>query len=309
MHRRSIVRWSFALAFLPITALWACLHGLSVPAAELGASAGWTGTLGGLAIVCQWRRGDRLEIGLVAILQCYLFAVAFLPLMYLVGSLGRPLIDQQLVAADARLGFHLPNLLAWRNEHSNIDRVLCFCYDSMVHQMFAVIVIGSLLGERRSVENFVLRFMVSLIIVLVCYGLWPAEGPFVSYDFVPSPPQARYLEQLHAIRQGTLTVLRQEEVVGLVTFPSFHTTWAVLLAFALPRRWWLTVPLVVLNLGVITSTMTTGWHYLSDVLAGVLVAVVAMVVCRWLDGPLTATDRDAQPSPSNSVGAGGSPAQ
>lgn len=70
------------------------------------------------------------------------------------------------------------------------------------------------------------------------------------------------------------------DVVGSSThnsFPSGHVTvaTALLLAFALVLpRWWVLVPGAVVVVVVAASTMITGWHRLSDLLGGALVAAV-----------------------------------
>ena len=54
---------------------------------------------------------------------------------------------------------------------------------------------------------------------------------------------------------------------------------ALLLVAACPRP--LKAVSVLLNAAVIVATLTTGWHYLSDVLAGIIV-YYAVVLIYWL---------------------------
>jgi membrane-associated phospholipid phosphatase len=60
-----------------------------------------------------------------------------------------------------------------------------------------------------------------------------------------------------------------------VCFPSFHAAWAVLAALALWSVKPLRVPAVVLASLIVISTVTTGWHYAVDTLAGVSLAIGA----------------------------------
>jgi membrane-associated phospholipid phosphatase len=123
--------------------------------------------------------------------------------------------------------------------------------------------------------------MLGGLVVLGFFLVAPAEGPFSFYGFPASVDQAHYLSHLHALRAGTLTGMDFGSVDGLITFPSFHTIWAILLTVAYRQ------PVAracsgVLNGVVILATLTTGWHYLSDVLAGIL---ICLVIC-WASGLL-----------------------
>ncbi len=73
-----------------------------------------------------------------------------------------------------------------------------------------------------------------------------------------------------------------QQAEGLITFPSFHATWAILLALSCWHRRWLFALSAVLNGMVLIATLTTGWHYLADVLAGIVMAAVAVAACHWL---------------------------
>ena len=67
---------------------------------------------------------------------------------------------------------------------------------------------------------------------------------------------------------------------GLIALPSFHTVLAVLTGVALwavPYVRWFGAALAAL---IVISTVTTGWHYVSDVLAGLALTLVAVAAAR-----------------------------
>jgi len=63
---------------------------------------------------------------------------------------------------------------------------------------------------------------------------------------------------------------------GLITVPSFHVIWAVILAAS--ARGWVRPFAWFLNAAVIAATITTGWHYGTDVVAGLLVALLVLLM-------------------------------
>jgi membrane-associated phospholipid phosphatase len=67
---------------------------------------------------------------------------------------------------------------------------------------------------------------------------------------------------------------------GLICFPSFHTILAVLSAAALWAIPYVRWGALVVSALIVVSTITTGTHYVVDVVAGLAVAWVAVVAAR-----------------------------
>ena len=88
------------------------------------------------------------------------------------------------------------------------------------------------------------------------------------------------MRDLPPTRAGVLVISNLLNLGGIVTFPSFHAASAVLYTWALwPLRW--SRPLVVLVNGVmLAATPLNGGHYFIDVIAGVAIAVSAIVAAR-----------------------------
>ena len=232
-------------------------------------------------------------MSLAAVMQIMVFFSCFTVLMYGAATLSFPLVDDTLVSLDSVLGVHVPSIVAWAESHPALNGVLQWAYHSTIIQTLVVILVLGFAGDRRPLELFVLQFMLSLWIAVLIFCFAPAEGPFTAYDVEPNAHQARYLEHLRDFRSGERTEIVLAEAEGLVTFPSFHTTWAILLAFAFRgrRRWF--IPAVILNAAVIAATLTTGWHYFTDVIGGVLLAVVVILLTKRLEPWLRGSCADA----------------
>jgi membrane-associated phospholipid phosphatase len=163
----------------------------------------------------------------------------------------------------------------------------------MLPQTALVIAVLGFADQRRELRGFVRQFLLSSLLVLATFAIWPATGPFVGYGYKPSTDQACYLAHFDALRSGTRTLITWRDAEGLITFPSFHTTWALLLTYAFRRNRWLFAPSALLNLAVIVSTLTTGWHYFADVFSGIAVAVVAVAVSHALEASFNAVESTA----------------
>jgi len=242
-----------------------------------------------------YRAEPNFALCLTALLQIVLFSTAFALLTYLAARVGGPLADRRLAAWDAALGFDVRRLVAWQSAHPRIGNLLNLAYDSMFLQTALVVALLGLRGDRR-LETFVLRMMLAGLVTLGLFLLFPAEGPFAAYGFAPSPVQSRYLEHLHTLRSGARNAFSFSEVEGLITFPSFHTIWAMLLAIACFRVRLVRGLAAALNAAVVLSTLTTGWHYLSDVLAGAMVCIAVCLLVRDASEPAgqRATRRSAE---------------
>ena len=217
----------------------------------------------------HYRRVEPFRLSLSALLLTVVFSSGFVTLTYLGARLSPPLVDDWLIRCDRLLGFS--TLRPWRDTGAGL--FLTIAYYSLLVQTAATIAVLGLRNRREPLERFLQQMMVAGLIVLACFLAAPAIGPCAAS---PAADQVRYLEHFRELRAGLRTGLSFADAEGLITFPSFHTVWALLLVAACPRP--LKAVSVVLNAAVIVATLTTGWHYLSDVLAGI---AVYYAVC-WL---------------------------
>ncbi len=280
MSRGQIRVWSMIGVTAAAALLLAAFTGLSFRRQELGAVGLLLGGMSACTAYFHLRRNRRFTMVSGAILQVTSYTLAFVVAMYGACALAQPLIDARLAAWDAAFGVHLPAIVAWTRAHPNLDRGLSFCYGTVLLQTVFVIVATGLAGRRRELDEFVGAFVYGSLIALVVFALWPAAGPFAFYGYEPLPSQLRYLDHFEAFRDGARQVFSWSHFEGLVTFPSFHATWALLLTYVLRWNFRLCLSSAVLNLAVVAGTVTTGWHYFTDVLVGTAVGVAAIGLCK-----------------------------
>jgi membrane-associated phospholipid phosphatase len=147
--------------------------------------------------------------------------------------------------------------------------------------LLALIVLG-LDSNVWRLREFVLHFILAGLITTVCFFFLPAACPVGAYGYEATPMQQRFLDHFFALRAGEFPLVSMNNLEGLITFPSFHTTWALLVAYAFRHYRWLFAPMILLNAGVAISTVTTGFHYATDVIGGIVTAAVAVMICDRL---------------------------
>ena len=245
--------------------------------------------LSGLSLVAWYfhRRGcESFVATTTALMHLAAYSMCFATAMYGVAAIGRPLVDETCIAIDASCGVSLPAIVDWCQQHPRVAQWLTWVYATMAPQTALVIALLGLTNRTRELQTFMWQLMIASLVALVVFALFPAVGPFRAYGYNPAPDQVRYLAHFDALRSGERTLMTWRDAEGLITFPSFHTAWAVLLAFAVRRNRWVFGPALLLNLAVIVSTMTTGWHYFADVLSGTVTAAAAIGLCAAFDARL-----------------------
>jgi len=189
-------------------------------------------------------------------------------------------VDPALEQIDALLRF---NWIAWYDvvaAHRSLQLLGTAAYQSIFVSPAILLGYFAWTGHRASARGFIAAFWVAAVLSLALFPFLPAEGPlaFLWRGPIPYMPESALYQmslipelRRHGISHVDLGALR-----GLVSAPSFHTASAILyVAAAWPfrrLRW----PLLALNLAMLLSTPVEGTHYLADMIAGALVALVAL---------------------------------
>ena len=209
------------------------------------------------------------------------FCIATNVLTHLSVVAGFSLIDEQLVKADKAVGFDWVVWYQWVKRHPIFFSVINLAYASGLAQMIAVPLILGMTGRRTEFVYHVARFMVATMICLGIATLFPAASAFLHFHIM-DPGTSATVSTFFPLRDGALRVIDLADPQGLVSMPSMHTTMAILFAYALRRIAILRYVGAILNALMIMSTPTQGGHYLSDTIAGVLLALVAIASVRCL---------------------------
>lgn len=270
-----IISWTGVAAFALLVR-----HGMVFELSSAWTAVGTILLLGPFAVAFD-RRGIATFVNLLSGFLCMVAFNVFLSILTYAGTpLNAPLADSWLMNCDAAMGIHLPSIVDWMSAHPGVRAVFDASYSSvMLSTLLALIVLG-LDDDCRRMQEFVLQFMLAGLLTTAVFFVLPAAGPFVAYGYELRPDQQRFLTHFESLRSGQFHHVSLNHLEGLITFPSFHTAWALLLAWGFRHYRLLRWPLLVLNLMVVFSTLTTGWHYGADVVGGTLVAVLS-VLLTW----------------------------
>jgi len=194
-------------------------------------------------------------------------------------TLAFPLKDALWRNLDQHLGINLPAIIAFVHWHPAIDVLLSRSYAFTLHPLvLCAILLPALLGKREAAQQFVLSNAFSFVLALPLMIFLPAIGPWVGWAFPPDKLQIACEATIHALRQGSLDI--HDNFGGIVCLPSFHAFWAIVSAQALYTFRYLRYPAIAIASLITVSTLTTGWHYGVDVIAGVLMVVICTLLSR-----------------------------
>lgn len=200
-----------------------------------------------------------------------------------------PMVDAKLAAADRLLfpAFSWPSLARWFGSHDAVSRVLSHVYSTLGWQPLLLFAVLTLSGRAQMAWRVMTAWSAALLICVITFTFTPAldaytyfaighrEMPGILSDTSWNAPRI-----LTGIRNGTIDTLGNSTMEGLISMPSFHAAGAVILAWGYGKVAWLRWPFLVLNLIMLVSAVPVGGHYLIDILAGLLVAVIAISVAE-----------------------------
>lgn len=234
------------------------------------------------ALPLYWHHKGRYELR-EASLTVLWAALAWILLPFpvdIAGRLGRafPLRDALLVRLDAHLGFNIAAVAHWASLHW-VVRAINFSYPLLTPFLVLAILLPGLTGKARSVKRLLVANLVAFALGVPVFALVPAVGPWYGEEFAPSRTQAVCQTDLLLVREPGAY---EHQPAGVICFPSFHVMWAILSAEALGCFRWLRWPAWILAGLIVVATMTTGWHYFTDVLGGFALAAIAVGAARGL---------------------------
>lgn len=226
----------------------------------------------------------KLAAGLEITGLTYLSGVFSVLILFPLTELSWPFADRLLAGIDNDLGFFWPAFAKLIVENEWLLVGGQFIYHSFNWQPIIVVIIAVSSGQIRRCWVFVTASAFAAIATMAIYPFVPAAGPCVHYGLSFEEFGAlgkfpwQFGPELARLREQSGGVIRAESVFAMVSFPSYHAVAAVLFAWAVWPIKWARIPFLVFNLFMLAATVVIGIHYLSDVLGGILVAIITIIL-------------------------------
>lgn len=233
------------------------------------------------------RTADALEGLTLSYLQGFVFLFIIFPLASLSGHYA----DDWLAGTDSLFGFHWAAFSLWISRLPNAPAVLGFAYSSSNWQLFLVIPVLAFSGHEMRMWSLVVALGVGAVVTSAIFPFFPAEGAFLhsrlpkeAFASLLPMTQWRFGPIVHLIKDDHVRFISQSMVSGLISFPSYHTVMALLVAWSMWPLRLLRWPFLVLNLLMIVAAIPLGAHYLTDIIGGFLVAPLSVwLACFAMD--------------------------
>ena len=239
----------------------------------------------GTTIAGRFRHSPRLEAGGTAFLQMTLFTILGVVLAYALAARAGPLWDARLAAADRWLGFDWPAIYRAADTAPAAVWIGALAYHSLVLQMIVCIVALSGTGRADALRIAVAGAILSGALTIAISGAIPAMGNvFDPARYTNLWPSIAWLERnlIAGLRDGRERTLDLSYLMGIVSFPSYHATLPVILAWAQRDVPVLRILAPAWALVTIIATPLFGGHYAVDVLAGLALGMFGIALAPYL---------------------------
>ena len=248
-----------------------------------------------LAFFCLCRFTRRL---LMALLPFVLFALSYDWMRvfpnYLVNSIDTEQLfrlEQRLFGISTADGLLIPNQWFALHHCTLADAVAGICYLCWVPGPIAFALWLYFKGEYQWCTRFTWTFLLVNLIGFAGYYVHPAAPPWyvLQYGFTPVLDTPGNVGGLIRFDQLVGAPVFQSIYVNnsnvFAAMPSLHSAYLLVTsAYALMsrQRWPLTLACILLCVGIWFAAVYSGHHYLLDVLAGILTALLGVALGEWL---------------------------
>ncbi len=214
-----------------------------------------------------------------------LYTAVVAPISYLFASMGGAFMDTYFVAVDRALGFDWVAMLTFLSDHPWVGEYSGAIYLSSAKVLLVIWAYLALTGRFERGELLLASVFLSCFVIVAVAAPFAAKGPFGHFNVPPelyrdlapviTVEAKNWFTHVTELRDGTFRELGRGVYEGIVEFPSFHTALSVLMILALRgcgAVFWISG---FYNLLILLTVPIDGGHYLVDMIAGGVIALIA----------------------------------
>jgi membrane-associated phospholipid phosphatase len=235
----------------------------------------------------SYRKMTRLKVAIEVILIASVMTIPSLIFSYSAVRFNMPMADVTLANLDTIFSYRPENLLYLVNKSKIISNLLILCYTTFTIQLYAIPFLIAIMGDYKRAYSVLFIFIVMCFIQSMISIYFPSVGAFVHYGIVEGQFEnvstifgVNFLEIFYNVRNSPEYVLTLTNSTGIMTFPSLHAGVAIMCGWAVWGMRWVSWPIILINCGMFLSALVNGAHYLVDVLAGSMIAVLVIMAAR-----------------------------
>jgi membrane-associated phospholipid phosphatase len=240
-------------------------------------------------IACQFVRRRHIGEGLKTTAIFFLMTITAALSTIVLAKSNMPYADAVFAAADRALfpGLDWPSFIIAFDQHGSLIFVLSQSYASLFWQPELLLLYFCATGRGIHAWRVLTALTIALVVCIFIFPFCPALGGYAHFgigmESVPHVPDLsawRYPAVLRGVRDGRIDELGLKTLEGIVAMPSFHASAALILGWGFWSSRQLRWPFLLLNLGMLVSSVPIGGHYIVDVLAGAAVGGLAILLVR-----------------------------
>jgi membrane-associated phospholipid phosphatase len=242
------------------------------------------------ALLCFYGRvvfpqADRLVLLMEGACIVVALGLSLACLSYLGPMTDWPLRDREMIWIDRHLGLDWLQVMRGFDGRPLLLTILNAAYATFTAQLIGTALVLIAAGRKRELDCFFVTFLSASVLAELASVLIPTLGPMVTLARDVSFLHVRTIGRVTgdimlALRNGSLRVIDLDAIDGIISFPSLHAAVAVIVPYTLRWNRPLFWPILVLDSVMLVSAIPSGNHYLSDLLGGVGVAVLAILAAN-----------------------------
>jgi hypothetical protein len=277
-----------AVGMVPLTLIWMAATRAEAKLDQVALALG----VGLLLLAGAWlysaKRNAPVLAAVLGVVGLHWLAAAFAGLQAMLGlAAGFPLIDGHLAAIDRAFGIDHRAIWSWAAARPDTAHALDLVYKASVPLVTLVGVGLALARKFAHLQRYMLLFVLTVTLTALVSTVTPAVGTFVHLGIAPEvqvrlPAGAGvfHMHEFTLLRSGAPFAIGPFELNGVVTFPSFHTCMALLIAYGLAGFRHGRAPGLLIALATLAATVVIGGHYVVDLLGGGAVFAMAWALAH-----------------------------